>query len=627
MPDKEVKKSSEKLHAIREHMNDAGVDAYLIPREDEWQGEYVPESAQRLKWLTGFTGSAGIALMTQKNAAVFSDSRYSLQLEEQLAGSEFEAKTTDRDQKCSPENWLISNLKAGDVVGYDPALHTVSYIEGLKSELDKAGIKLQPTGENFVDKIWDDRPDHPDDPAYIFPDKIAGFTAAEKRAAISEDLQKNNIAGVFLSAPDSIAWLLNIRGNDVPHVPVVLSYALLHDDGHVDWFVPYGKVSEELASQLGEDVGIHDIEDVAAALTDFRTENGQDARLMMDMDSTSVLFKDMAEQTGIEVISAADPCIALKAQKNSVEIEGLKKAHIVDGVAVTRLLKWIDEEASKGGYTEKDVEAQLLKYRQMSPDFTDDSFDTIAGWADNGAVVHYRATDEKHSEINGSGLLLVDSGGQYLGEDFAGTTDITRTVAIGEPTQEMKENFTRVLKGHIGIAALRFPYGKAGSDLDLKAREALWDADLDYGHGTGHGVGYFLSVHEGGTGMNSQAKKAFEPGMFLSNEPGFYKKDEYGIRIENLVLVESDGVNAASQKVMLHFNTVSFAPIDRNLIVADMLFDKELEWLNDYHAKVFDNLSPHMDEDEVEWLEKATAPIVKPSSPAHNNAPRFKGYA
>lgn len=623
MPENMNKNSSEKLANIRELMSEEGIDAYLVPREDEWQGEYVPERAQRLFWSTGFSGSAGMAVIATHKAAVFSDSRYSLQLEQQLAGTPYEGITTDNLAKKTPHDWIAGNLEEGMVVGYDPRLHTVTSILSLSKALSAHGISLKAIEGNLVDKVWDNQPDHPDAKVTVFPDKLAGKSSAEKRKTVAGIVKEKGADAAFIAAPDSIAWLLNIRGDDVPHVPVVLSYALLHDDASVDWFVPADKAGQDVRDALGADVRVHELDDVGAVMERlFDGSTADKPKIIMDGENVAIAFKTMAETIGFDVGNSEDVCQAPKAEKNKAEIEGIKQSHIVDGVAVSRLIKWLEEEGVNGQISELDVVEQLLTFRKMSPDFKDDSFDTISGWADNGAIVHYHATPENHSDIRGSGLLLVDSGGQYWGEDFAGTTDITRTVAIGTPTQEMRESFTRVLKGHIAVASLRFPQGTTGAAIDVMARSALWKEDLDYGHGTGHGVGAYLSVHEAGTGLSSRANKEYKPGMFLSNEPGYYKKDEYGIRIESLILVEEDGKNKATDRLMMAFNTVSYAPIDKNLIVTDMLSDEELDWLNDYHQHVYDNLSPHMDQDETDWLKQATQPLYK-SAPSRHAAPKI----
>lgn len=611
MPENSQNKSSQKLENLRAEMKTAKVDAFLIPREDEWQGEYVPERAQRLSWLTGFTGSAGLALVTKDKAAVFSDSRYTLQLKQQLNGSSYEGITHDHAKNQTPKDWLVTALKKGNVVGYDPKLHTSAQISELEEVLNEHGIRLEPVADNLVDNVWDNQPDHPDAGVTIFPDTLSGETVEDKVKRVLNVLEQQESDAAFITAPDSIAWLLNIRGNDVPHVPVVLSYLLVHSDGTLDWFVPENKISDDLQKHLGDNAFIYPLEDIQDVLDARVAETDEFKTILIDSSNAAIQFQFIAEDLGLDIVDSKDPCAALKAQKNSTEIDGLKQAHIVDGVAVSRLLKWVEDNAGSGQVSEQDVENQLLEFRKKSDSFTDTSFDTISGWAGNGAIVHYRVTDDTNKTIQGSGLLLVDSGGQYLSDTFAGTTDITRTVAVGTPTQEMQENFTRVLKGHIGIAMARFPQGTSGAEIDVLARQALWQNDLDFGHGTGHGVGHYLSVHETGTGLSSRATTAFKPGMFLSNEPGYYKEGEYGIRIENLILVEADGQNASTDKVMLKFNTVSFAPIDRKLIVADMLTEAELDWLNDYHQQVYDALSPHMDQDEVKWLQTATAPLAK----------------
>lgn len=634
MTEKQPKSSREKLKALRKTMLALGLNGYIVPRADEWQGEYVPDCADRLAWLTGFKGSAGTAAILEDRAALYSDSRYTEQIKKQVDDALY---YTETDGKMIGA-WIADHANKGDTIGFDPRLLTVAQLEKLKNSFQEHGIKLEAVEGNLVDAIWTNRPDHPDAPVSAFPEAIAGESSADKRAQVAEHIREAGAAAAFIAAPDSICWLLNVRGNDVPHVPVALSYALVHRDESVDWFVPPEKVPAAVKQHVGSKVRLHGFGDMPAVLDKTAQDSAASGQpVLADYELTPHWFKARLEGAGAKVVNDEDPCIASKARKTPAEQDGIKKAHIQDGVAMARFLKWVDEEAPKGKLTEIDVVEKLYGFRSLGRDFRDTSFDTIAGWAENGAVVHYNVNDapEEAKSIKGDGLLLVDSGGQYLGEKdgVAGTTDITRTIAVGKPSDEMRENFTRVLQGHIRLARLRFPEGLKGENIDVLTHQALWNEDLDFGHGTGHGVGCYLSVHEDGTGISFRASGVFKPGMLVSNEPGYYKphpesgpvdgEDYYGIRIENLIMVEEAGKNQTTGKVMLQFNTVSLAPIDRRLIVAEMLATDDLAWLNDYHERVFDTISPHLDKEEKAWLKQACAPIgtVGSATPASRSNP------
>lgn len=600
MTDKKQKSSSEKLQLLRGELAQRGLQGYLVPRADEWQGEYVPARAERLSWLTGFTGSAGTAAVLDDKALVLSDSRYTLQMGEQVDAALFDCVTVSA--KANLTGWLFDNAGQGAKIGYDPRLHTPAEIKRLGDKLKEKNIELVPVDENLVDAIWDDQPEHPDAAVKVYPDQYAGKTSQDKRKEIADELKEKGAKAVLLTAPDSIAWLLNIRGDDVPNTPFALSYALLHDNGDVDWFVPAKKVPSDVKQHVGNHVMLHefdDMEDVLAAAA-------KKGKIRIDETSAAIWFKNVLEDAGAEVENVADPIVARKALKNATEQKYIREAHVKDGVALVKFWKWIDEQAPQGTLTEMDAVKKLRTLRDEQ-DSVDNSFDAIVGWAGNGAIVHYRVDDDSNKQIKGDSLLLVDSGGQYIG----GTTDNTRTRAVGTPTAEMKENFTRVLKGHIAIADAHFPEGTTGRDIDMLARQFLRRAGRDYGHGTGHGVGAYLSVHEAGAGISTRYDMPLKAGMLISNEPGYYKTDEYGIRIENLIFVEETGDDDLKYK----FNTVSLTPIDLKLVDVDLLDADEIRWLNDYHEEVYNTLSPHLDADEQAWLKKETAPIARTPAP------------
>lgn len=595
------KSGSEKLQELRTELQNRGLQGYLIPRADEWQGEYVPARAERLSWLTAFTGSAGVAIVLKDKAAVYSDSRYTLQMAQEVDAAHYERQTAN--DKNTANDWLLQNAGDGAKIGYDPRLHTVKEIRDRQQKLAEKNIELVPVDENLIDLIWDGQPDHPQDKVSVYPEKYAGMSSSDKRAEIAAELKDAGAKAVLLTAPDSIAWLLNIRGNDVPNTPFALSYAALHDDGNVDWFIPSAKITAEVTQHIGNQVSVHEFADMPNVLKTLAQKN----KILLDENTAAIWFKTLLEGAGAQIEHAPDPVAGRKAIKNQTEQDAIKNAHIQDGIALVKFWKWVDEEAPKGTLTELDAVDKLYDLRSRQKEFKDTSFDAIVGWAGNGAIVHYRADANSNATITTDNLLLVDSGGQYLG----GTTDNTRTRVIGTPTAEMKEMFTRVLKGHIAIADARFGENTTGRDIDMLARQFLRKAGKDYGHGTGHGVGAYLSVHESGTGISSRFDKPLKPGMLISNEPGFYKANEYGIRIENLVFVEETGEEDLKYK----FNTVSLTPIDLKLIDTALLDADEIRWLNDYHQDVYDKLSPHLDASEKAWLKKETAPLTRPAMP------------
>ncbi len=606
------KTGSEKLKDLRAEMARRNIAGYLVPREDEWQGEYVPACAERLRFLTGFTGSAGLAVVMKDKAFVVSDGRYTIQMENQVDAALYSRVTLAAvDPDATMHSLFRDNLPPGSRIGYDPRLHTQQNIAKLTNALKAHGVEFVPVEENLVDAIWDGKPDHPMDRVVAYEEKYTGRSSADKRAEVAKDIQNEKAAAFIMTMPDSITWLLNIRGGDIPHVPVPLSYAIVHDSGEVDWFVPRAKAGGEVLQHIGNHVRVHDfteMEFMLAALA--RKASAAKQPVLVDFGSAALWFKTALEKAGAEVKPLKDPVVDKRAAKNETEKKWIEDVHVRDGVALVKFWKWVAEEAPKGQLTEISVEEQLLRFRRQDKDFKDTSFSSIVGWAGNGAIVHYRATQETNTRIQGSGLLLVDSGGQYPGA----TTDNTRTVAIGEPTEEMKDRFTRVLKGHIAVAMARFSKYTSGKAIDARARQYLQQIGLDYDHGTGHGVGVYSSVHEDGVRISPKVDSYFRPGNLVSNEPGYYKANAYGIRIENLVMVE-EVEGWKDEHLKYRFNPVSLTPIDQKLIDVDLLGADEIKWLNEYHQKVYDRLSPHLDKDEQDWLRRETAPIGRGPAP------------
>ncbi|MBM9594618.1 aminopeptidase P family protein [Roseitranquillus sediminis] len=581
-----------RLRALRAEMAREGLDGFLVPRADAHQGETVAPRDERLAWLTGFTGSAGFAAVLRDVAGVFVDGRYRLQVRGQVA-QDFTPVDWPAT-KLGP--WLISHLPEGGRVGFDPWLHTEAQIAALREELEVKGIAMMPC-ENLIDRIWEDQPPPPEGRIVPHSLELAGEASEDKRARLAAGLREAGHEAAVLTLPDSIAWLLNLRGSDVARTPVPHAFAILYEDARVDLFVAPQKV-EELALDAG--VTALPPDGLAAALTFL----GGPVRV--DRDTAPVAVADILREAEVEIAWEQDPCILPKARKNSAEIAGTAEAHLRDGAAMVRFLAWLDAEAPGGGLTEIEVARRLEQFRRETNALEDISFETIAGSGPDGAIVHYRVTKESDRALQDGNLLLVDSGGQYRD----GTTDVTRTIAVGEPTEEQVACFTRVLRGMIGISTLRWPTGLAGRDLDPVARAPLWRAGQDFDHGTGHGVGVYLSVHEGPQRLSRTSEVPLEPGMILSNEPGYYREGAFGIRIENLVVVEdAPKLEGGDDRRMLRFRTLTFVPIDRRLIDAAMLAPDEREWLNRYHAEVAERIGPRVDGAAAAWLARATAPI------------------
>lgn len=585
---------------IRAAMKAQGLDGFLVPHEDEHQNEYLPEANDRLGWATGFTGSAGAAVILADKAAIFVDGRYTLQVRDQVDATTFEIR--DLVEGGVPA-YLETATAKGQLIGYDPRLHSPDALERLKAAAAKAGAALKPVAANPLDEAWGAaRPAQPTAPVVPHPLEFAGEESSAKRTRIGQALAGKNADATVLTAPSSIAWLFNVRGGDVIRSPLPLGQAILNKDGSARLFLDPVKVSPELRAWLGNEVALETPDDLPAALADLKGK-----RVLVDPGQSSAWYFDSLAQAGAEVVRGEDPCALPRACKNPVEIAGTREAHARDGVAVTRFLHWVATEGQSRTVDEVEVVTRLEGFRHDTGALKDLSFDTIAGAASNGAIVHYRPTTRLNKQAEQGSLLLVDSGAQYLD----GTTDITRTVAIGEPSQEMRERFTLVLKGHLALAAIRFPAGTTGSALDVLARAPLWNVGLDYDHGTGHGVGSYLGVHEGPQRISKLPNfVALRPGMILSNEPGYYKEGAYGIRIENLQYVTEPAPMPGGEREMLGFETLTLAPMDRRLIVVEMLTAQERAQMDAYHARVLEVVGPRIEQHEVRaWLDMACAPL------------------
>jgi len=586
------------LPLIRAELASLGLDGFIVPHEDEWQNEYLPDCAERLAWATGFTGSAGAAIVMMDKAAVFVDGRYTLQVGNQVDGDLFEIRDL---VEGGPALYLREAVKAGSKVGYDPRLVAPDVLSRLETAASEARVVLVPTAPNPLDAAWADRPNEPTAEVVAHEDIYSGESSASKRSRLGEALARDGNVAAVITSPASLAWLFNIRGADVARTPLPLGAALLRADGTATLFMKPEKTSAALRGWLGNEVALDEPERFEAALRGFK-----DARVLVDPASSSAWVFEALKGGGAQIVRGSDPCILPRACKNAVELAGSTRAHERDGVALVRFLAWIDREAPKGTLTEIAACKALEQFRAETGGLRDLSFDTISGSGPNGAVVHYRVTEATDRVIAPNSLFLVDSGGQYLD----GTTDVTRTIAIGTPSAEMADRFTRVLKGHIALSRVRFPKGTSGVQIDALARMALWDAGFDYDHGTGHGVGSFLGVHEGPHRISKNIHaQPLEPGMIVSNEPGYYKTGAYGIRIENLQYVNAPADIPGGERPMLSFTTLTLAPIDRRLILAELLSRAERDWLNEYHHDVYARLSPRLEADDRAWLAQATAEV------------------
>ena len=593
-----------RLSALREELSRRDLAGFVIPISDEHLSEYVGAYAQRLAWLTGFGGSAGTVAVLQDTAAIFVDGRYTLQVRDQVDGDHYEYKSVPGD---SLSQWLADNAGKGAKIGFDPWLHTQGWAKSARKALEKAGAKLAAVDSNPVDAVWGDQPAPSAAPAFLQDEALAGRSSADKRAAIADWLKEEECDAVVISALDSVAWTLNIRGSDVERTPVALSYLTVHADSTADWFIAPEKVPSDVASALGNAVRVRPREGFAASLAEFSGK-----RVSTDPARSVAAIFEALEEGGAILVPKTDPAVLPKAIKTRAEQQGHRAAQHRDGAAVSNFLHWLWVEAPSGTIDELSAAAKLQSYREACGDLRDLSFDTISGAGPNGAIVHYRVDEDTNRQLEANSVYLVDSGGQYPD----GTTDITRTVWIGPdaPPQDVKDRYTRVLKGHIALALQTFPAGTLGSQLDTLARQHLWSAGVDYAHGTGHGVGSFLSVHEGPQriakprGGQAGGEQELLPGMILSNEPGYYKTGEYGIRIENLVLVEERKIEGMEGEWM-GFETLTLAPIDAALVDQEMLSKTEVQWWNAYHARVCNVVAPQLQGDALEWLKGACKPI------------------
>ncbi len=590
-----------RLQALREELQRVSLDGFIVPLTDEHLSEYVGSYARRLEWLTGFQGSAGTAAVLAETAAIFTDGRYTLQVRQQVDGADWAYVDVPG---TSVAEWLGANAPAGARIGYDPWLHPRAWAVAARAALAARDAELVAVAVNPIDAVWVDRPAQSDARLTVQDDAHAGKPSAAKRADIADWLAEQGADAVVLSALDSIAWTFNIRGGDVARTPVALSYAIVNADGTADLFVAPEKMSDAVAQHLGNAVRVYDRADFASALTGYAGK-----RVAVDPDRTVAAVLDALEGGGATIVTARDPAVLAKAQKNPVEIAGHRAAQARDGAVMARFLKWVEAEAPKGGLTEMTAADHLRQLREAAG-AVDLSFDTISATGGHGASPHYQADETSNAPIEAGQLYLIDSGGQWRD----GTTDITRVIPIGEPTAEMRDRFTRVLKGHIAIACCVFPEGTTGGQIDAFARRPLWEAGLDFAHGTGHGVGAYLSVHEGPQRIakpnypGGGPAEPLRPGMILSNEPGYYKAGEYGVRIENLILVV-ERVIAGAEAAMFGFETLTFAPIERSLIETTLLTDIERHWLNAYHAEVLEVLGPGLDHEHRAWLLDKCAPI------------------
>ncbi|MCA0015166.1 aminopeptidase P family protein [Mesorhizobium sp. B292B1B] len=588
---------------LRQWLAENGLDGFVVPRADEHQGEYVADRSARLKWLTGFSGSAGVAIILRDRAFIFVDGRYTLQVRGEVDLGIFSIESLVDNP---PANWLKDNLGKGARLGFDPWLHTIGEIKALQASADKTGAVLVPLEANPIDIIWKDQPDAPVAPVELHPIGFAGELAKDKLARLAAAIGKEGATHAVLTDPSSIAWAFNIRGGDVPHTPLALGFAILAADGSHQLFMDSRKFSRQVAAYLTQLAEPHEPREFEAAVVALAKSG---AKIALDPVLAADKLRMLVEDNGGEVIAAPDPARIPRATKNQAEINGSRAAHRRDGAAVAKLLCWLDRQ-KPGSLDEIAVVTRLEETRRQTGEETqmplrDVSFDTISGAGPNGAIMHYRVSRATSRKLQAGELFLLDSGAQY--QD--GTTDITRTVPIGQPTEEMRERFTLVLKGMIGISTLRFPAGTRGSEIDAVARMALWKHGCDFAHGTGHGVGSYLAVHEGPQRIARTGTEKLLEGMMLSNEPGYYKEGSYGIRIENLILVTPAAQIDGGDIAMHGFETLTLAPIDVRLVRSDLLTRDELHWLDTYHARVLAEIGPMLDGETLAWLEKATAPL------------------
>ncbi len=584
-----------RLAALRAALAADGLAGFIVPRADAHQGEYVADRDERLAWLTGFTGSAGFCIVLPDIAGIFVDGRYRTQIKSQVSQS---AYTPVAWPEVKPGDWLRDHLAAG-VVGFDPWLHTSDEIAKLETALEGSGVTLRQC-RNFVDSIWPDQPAPPHGKAFAQPDALTGASSADKRAKLAETLRRAGQTAAVLTLPDSICWLLNIRGSDVARIPILHGFAIVHDDARLTLFADPAKFDDALRAHLGPQVSLRPEKAFVPAL---HTLPGP---VRVDPATAPLAVQHELQEAGVETAKGDDPCRLPKARKTEAELTGIREAHARDGAAMVEFLAWLDAEAPKGKLTEIAVVSALEGFRRATNMLHDLSFDTICGAGPNGAIMHYRVTEDTNRPVRANELLLIDSGAQYVD----GTTDITRTIAIGDPGDDARAAYTRVLQGLIAVSRVRFPRGLAGRDLDGLARYNLWLAGQDYDHGTGHGVGAFLSVHEGPQRLSRLGEVPLEAGMILSNEPGYYREGAFGIRLENLIVVQdAPTLPGGDARQQYSFETLAFVPFDRRLIHADWLSSGERAWLDAYHATTRDLALPRVSDTAKDWLEAACAPL------------------
>lgn len=600
----DIPEQTRRLEALRAELARRELAYYLVPKLDEYMLAYTPPASERLAWLTGFTGSAGLAVIGREKAAFFVDGRYTTQVRRQTPEALWEYLHIGQDP---PSAWLARTVQAGDRVGYDPRVHTSVSVKGLRAAVERAGGTLVAVDENLVDVLWTDRPAAPAGPVELYPEAFAGESAASKRARMAAELQKENLRALIISAPENLAWLANVRGSDVPNTPLALGRAILDVESGLTLYLDPARFPREVldyfASERGGGIRVEPPERFPAAL-----EALSSARVRVDQTTASDWLVRTLSAAGAQVDLGADPCALAKACKTPAELAAMRAAHVRDGVAVVRFLAWL-ERTAPGGLDEWSAAEKLAEFRAPGENYRGPSFDTISAFGPSSALPHYRATREEALPLATGNLYLVDSGGQYLD----GTTDITRVTCIGDPTDEMKRRYTQVLKGHVALARAKFPAGTSGSQLDVLARQFLWQDGVDFDHGTGHGVGCYLSVHEGPQNISTRPNDvALRPGMVVSNEPGYYKPGHFGIRIENLIaVIELDPQPKGAEKRMLGFETLTLVPYERRLIDVGLLTSAEALWIDAYHARVRDRLMPEVGPEAAEYLARATAPLAR----------------
>ncbi|MDP3371873.1 MAG: aminopeptidase P family protein [Candidatus Paracaedibacteraceae bacterium] len=586
-----------KLKKLRQLLKDQKAYAFIVPTNDPFQNEYRAAHDERLGWLTGFDGSSGLGIITLERAAVFVDGRYTLQVQQQIDTRLIEGLSVNQR-----DTWIEANIPANAIVLYDPWLFSYAELRAWQIRSQNTHFELKPTTSNPIDLIWPHQPSYSTEPGFIHPIIYAGSSFFEKSKKLAFFLAENKADALLIGNSESLNWLLNLRGYDLEFTPILNMYGLFYKDGTIDIFCDKRKVTPNMRETLEPHVTFNDVNDCQTFFQNLTRKK----KIIFDNAKTPVALIALINNKRNTLIPMTDPCLALRSVKNETELNGFRQSHFRDGVALVTFLAWIAEEGAKGYITEIDAADYLEKCRNQQDLFHGLSFPSIAGFGANGAIVHYRPTLESNALIKADNLLLVDSGAQY----FDGTTDVTRTIVIGKPSAEQRDRFTRVLKGHIALAQAVFPYGTCGAQLDTLARQYLWQAGLDYNHGTGHGVGSFLNVHEGLHGISRAGSRVFlEPGMIISNEPGYYKENAYGIRIESLVAVVQISEKTLDEQAKLGFETLTMAPIDRYLIQMNLLTVDEIEWINSYHAHVYELLSPHVSQKTLQWLKHATSSL------------------